>query len=147
MSCKESNYDLIGAITAYPHDSLSTVRPFLQEKKYISPSDISYTDNRKTVIPMKRETGSLKETVTRDAAGDHYEVTVTCDVEDVTPEFYDALDALKEEPNHLIVRTFPDNDMLVQCTDLAYTFEYRENDGVLTLEWTIQNATGSQRIL
>lgn len=147
MKCKERYYELIGEIVAYPDTAVNFTRPFNETRKYVSESDYSTTESRKIVLRIKPSSGKLKETPSVDVNGESYKVTVTCDIEKVTTEVYSNLDALKKGINHLIVRTFPDNKMLVRATEYAYSFEYKENDGNLQCEFTIHNICGVQRVL
>ena len=147
MECKERYYELIGEIVAYPDTAVNFTHPFSDTRKYISENDYSTTKSKKIILYIKPSSGKLKETPSTKVSGESYEVTVTCDIERVTPEVYDNLDALKKGINHLIVRTFPDNKMLVRATEYAYSFEYKENDGNLQCEFTIQNFCGTQRVL
>lgn len=147
MECKERYYELIGEIVAYPDTAISFTRPFSDPKKYISESDFSTTESQKTILPVKSGTGKLKETPSVGVNGESYEVTVTFDIEKVTADVYDKLDVLKKGINHLIIRTFPDNKMLVRSTEYAYYFQYKENDGNLQCEFSIQNLCGAQRVL
>lgn len=147
MECKERYYELIGEIVAYPDAAISFSRPFNEMKKYVSESDFSTTESQKIVLNIKPSSGKLKETPSVSVSGESYDVTVTFDIEKVTADVYDHLDALKKGINHLIIRTFPDNRMLVRSTEYAYSFEYKENDGNLQCEFSIQNICGAQRVL
>lgn len=148
MTCNEQNYELIGSITAYLENDIQFTRPFFDEKKYLGESFYSIANPQsKIVIPIKPETGALKETPGTDENGTYYDVTVTCDVEEVGANVYDDLDLLKKNVSHLIIKTFPNNDMVVRSADYAYSFDYHENGGVLSLEWNIRNKVGAQRVL
>jgi len=147
MECREHYYELIGEIVAYPDAAIQFAQPFNEMKKYLSVQDYSTTESQKIVLPIKPTTGKLKETPAISVSGESYEVTVTCDIERVTPEVYSQLDALKKGINHLILRTFPDNKMVVRSTEYAYSFNYKENDGNIQCEFTIHNLCGTQRVL
>lgn len=145
-NCNENYYELIGSIVAFPDSAATFSRPFNMERKSDAPS-FSVTDRQKKTIPMKPRSGEVKETFSRSVAGESYEVTVTWEVEQVDGEVYALLESLKEEANHLIVKTFPDNGLFVRAVPEGYSFEYAENDGTLSCELVIRNMTGAQRML
>ena len=146
MNCKENYYELIGSIEAYPDSAVTFGRPFNMEKKSDSP-DFTPIEDRKVVLPMKKKSGSLKETSSVSVSGESYEVVVTWQVEDVSQETYVVLESLKTETNHMIVRTFMDGQMFIRAVPGAYSFQYNESDGVLECELTVNNLTGAQRIV
>lgn len=146
MDCKEHYYDLIGQISVYADNAVSFSQPFNEMRKYLAPADYTLTDAPLMTLKIKRDTGKLKETLSTSVNGESYEVTVTFEVEQVTAALYEKLDLLKKGFNHLILKSFPDNRMLVRSTEYAYRFEYKENDGNLQGEFTIQNLNGAQRV-
>ena len=148
MNCNERYYELIGEIIAYPENAIQFTTPFnLPGKKYITPSEYTITELEKLLLPMKKKSGSLKETPQVSVAGESYETKVSWTVENVTAEVYDTLERLKTGPHHLIVNTFGDNPMLIRAVEYAYNFAYKENDGNLSCELTIINVNGTQRVL
>lgn len=146
MNCSENYYELIGRIEAYPDDAVTFGRPFNLEKKS-DPTDFSVSEDRKISIEMKPKSGSLKESAETGVAGDYYEVTVSWELERVTRETYAQLDSLKNNTNHLIVRTFGDGEMFVRAVSYGYEFQYEEGDGVISCTLTIRNVTGAQRVV
>ncbi len=146
MDCKEHYYDLIGQISVYAGNAVSFSQPFNEMRKHLAPADYTLTGLPLMTLKIKRDTGKLKETLSTSVNGESYEVTVTFEVEHVTAALYEKLDLLKKGFNHLILKSFPDNWMLVRSTEYAYRFEYKENDGNLQGEFTIQNLNGAQRV-
>ncbi len=146
MNCKERYYDLIGQISVYDDTAVSFAQPFNEMKKHLTPADYTLTGAPLIKLNIKRDTGKLKETSSVSVNGESYEVTVTFDVEQVDASLYEKLDLLKKGFNHLILNSFPDNKMMVRSTEYAYRFEYKENDGILQGEFTIQNMNGAQRV-
>lgn len=146
MNCKENYYELIGSIEAYPDSAVTFGRPFNMEKKSDRP-DFTPQEDRKLVLPMKKKSGSLKETPSVSVSGEQYEVVVAWEVEEVTPETYAVLESLKTDTNHLIVRSFMDGEIFIRAIPGAHSFEYSESNGVLACELTINNLTGAQRIV
>lgn len=146
MNCNENYYELIGSIEAYPDSAISFARPFNMEKKSDPPA-FTPSEDRKIVIPMKKKSGSLKETPSVTVSGESYEVVVSWEIERVTTEVYSILDSLKTETNHLIIRSFSDGGMFVRSIPGAHSFEYSYSEGLLKCELTIRNVTGAQHIL
>lgn len=144
-NCNENYYELIGSIVAFPDSSATFLRPFNMEKKSDAPS-YTVTDAQKKLIPMKPKSGELRETFSRSVAGESYEVSVTWEIELVDKDVYILLERLKEEANHLIVKTFPDNELFVRAVPEGYSFQYEEGNGVLSCELSIKNMTGAQRM-
>lgn len=146
MNCKENYYELIGSIEAYPDSAVTFGRPFNMEKKSDRP-EFTPSGDRKQILPMKKKSGSLKETPSVSVSGESYEVVVAWEVEEVTQDTYAILESLKTETNHLIVRSFGEGEMFIRSVPGAHSFEYSENNGVLECELTINNLTGVQRIV
>lgn len=147
MNCKEQYYELIGEITAYPDTAIVFAKPFNFMKKHITAADFIPDEEKKIVIPMKKKSGALKETPSVSVSGESYEDVISWQIENVSAETYTRLDALKSGNHHLIINTFGDNSMLVRSDPYAYQFEYKEQEGKLVCELTIQNVCGAQRVL
>lgn len=147
MNCNENYYELIGEIFAYPNTGIHFSHPFNLMKKQISPTEYTLTESARITVPMKSKSATLKETPSLSINGESYEVVVSWQIENVTPDTYLILNSLKEGNKHLIVNTFGDNPLLVRSTEYAYQFEYKESDGNLICELTIQNICGAQRVL
>lgn len=147
MNCQENYYELIGEIFAYPDTGIKFAQPFNLMKKHIAPADFTPTESTRITVPMKKKSGSLKETPSLSVNGESYEVVITWTIENITPETYTLLETLKSGNKHLIVNTFGDKRILVRSTEYAYQFEYKESDGNIACEITIQNICGAQRVL
>lgn len=145
MNCKENYYELIGSIEIYPDSAVTFGRPFNMEKKSDRP-DFTPQEDRKLVLPMKKKSGSLKETPSVSVSGESYEVVVSWEVEEVNQETYAILESLKTDTNHLMVKSFIDGEIFIRAIPGAHSFEYSESNGVLECELTINNLTGAQRI-
>ena len=147
MNCQENYYELIGEIFAYPDTGIKFSQPFNLMKKHITTAEFAPTESTRMTLPMKKKSGSLKETPSISVNGESYEVVIPWKIENVTAQTYATLDALKSGNYHFIVNTFGDNRMLVRSTEYAYQMEYKEQDGSLSCELTIQNICGAQRVL
>ena len=144
MSCREYFYDTIGAIEAIPDSYINFQKPFYLEKKGEKPL-FSITGDKKVNIPMKKKSGEIKESVSTSVAGESYEVTLKWNIEQVTDETYLILDGLKNEINHLIIRTFSDEGYFIRAVSPGYSFEYYESDGMIACELSITSTIGLQR--
>lgn len=147
MDCKERYYELIGEIKACPTGSFAWSSLSVQDRKYVTEKDFVTEEEKTFRIPMKKRSGSLKETVSVEVAGQSYEVTVSWTVEDVDEEVYEILDRLKDSNNVLIVNTFGDRPMLVVPDEFGYLFTYSESDGELECKLTAYSTAGTRRIL
>lgn len=147
MNCKEQIYELIGQIYAYPDSGIKFTQPFNLAQKFVTASDYTPTESTRIVIPMKKKSATLKETPSVSVSGESYEVVISWQIEHVSSETYQTLDLLKAENKHLIVNTFGDSKMLIRSTEYAYQFQYKESDGMIACELTVQNICGAQRIL
>lgn len=145
MSCREYFYDKIGAIEAIPDNCINFHKPFNMEKKGMMPS-FSITGDKKKNVPMKKKSGVIKESVNTSVAGDSYEISLKWEIEKITEETYVILDGLKNEINHLIIRTFSDEGYFIRSVYPGYSFEYYESDGMITCELSITSTTGLQRL-
>lgn len=146
QNCNERYYELIGSIIAVPDSVITFSIPFNLDKKGNEPS-FFVSENNKVKVPMSPRSGALKETENVTEAGRSYEVTVSWEIEQVDRDTYSILESLESQVNHLIVRTFPENDLFIRAVPEAYSFSYEESDGVLSCELTIHNLTGAQRML
>lgn len=146
MDCKERYYELIGEIKACPIADFAWSSLSAEDRKYVTEKDFVTEEEKAFRIPMKKRSGSLKETASVEVAGQSYEVTVSWTVEDVDEEVYEMLERLKDN-NVLIVNTFGDRPMLVVPEGYGYLFTYGESDGELECKLTAYSTVGTRRIL
>lgn len=146
MDCNEIYYELIVSIEAYKDESVTFGRPFWVEQKE-TPLDVNFSVSGKKVIPMKKKSCSMKEDMSVSLSGKEYTVTLNWQIEEVSLDTYRILEELKNNTNHLVVRTFPDGKMFIRNIPDSDSLEYYEDRGVLTCTWTIHNLTGVQRML
>lgn len=145
--CNENCYELISEIWAYPNNAILFSQPFAIMNKYIDPTEYRVDESKRIALSIKKKTAQIKESPSISASGESYEVVITFQLSDVTKETLQTMEQLRYTNNHLIVNTFGDNLMLVRTCENAYHFEYKEQDGNLLCEMTIQNVCGVQRVL
>lgn len=147
MDCRERYYELIGKIEACPLSSFAYSTLSASEKKYVADTDFSFDDGQGFAVPMKKRSGSLKETPSVEVAGYSYEIIVSWEVEDVDAGIYENLERLKNSVNSLLITTFGERKMLVVPDEYGYQFLYNESDGNLKCELTAYCKCGAQRVL
>ena len=146
MNCKETLLDIITSIEAYPFNGQSSMHTMNMHTKRVRLDELDLNLSEKIIVPMKPKTCKLNDKDNLSAPGCSYEVTVTWQIQSLTNEGYSILESLKENHNHLIIRTYGDSSFFIRCEELGYRFSYIENEGVIDCELTIHNKNGAQRI-
>lgn len=146
MNCKETLFELITAIEAYPLSAITFSTPFSDLKKCVSKTDFTVDRSKSIQIPIKNKTGEFSEKTSIALPGKSHEVTVTWQVRDVNEETYAIFHLLEIGANHLIIKTYAGTDYLLRSDEFGYRFTYDEKDGELDCELVITNISGAQRI-
>lgn len=146
MECKETLFELVTSIEAYPLSAISFSVPFENYRKYISKSDFTADQSKSIQVPMKSRTGEFIEKTSIALPGKSHEVTVTWQVKNISQEDYATLYALEENANHLIIKTYAQTDYLLRADEFGYRFTYNVKEGSMDCELTITNIAGVQRI-
>lgn len=146
MNCKETLFELITSIEAYPVSAITFSVPFENDRKCISQSDFTADKSKSVQVPMKAKSGEFTEKTSVALPGKSHEVTVTWQVKDVSQEDYDILDAMNKNVNHLIIKTYAQTDYLLRTNEFGYRFTYNIKGGELDCELVITNIAGAQRI-
>lgn len=146
MNCKETLFELITSIEAYPFSAISFSVPFENDRKYISKSDFTVDKSKSVQVPIKAKSGKFTEKTSIALPGKSHEITVTWQVKDVSQEDYDTLHAMVENANHLIISTYAQADYLLRTNEFGYRFTYNTKEGELDCELVITNIAGAQRI-
>lgn len=147
MNCKETLFELITSIEAYPFSAVTFSRPLNDDRKYIFPSDFILDKSRIVQIPIKKKSAELSEKKAFASPGNSYEVTLTWQIRDVSTDTYLILNTLSKETNHLVLHNYGLTSYLVRGDEYGYRFSFSEKDGELDCELVITNIAGAQRIL
>ena len=147
MNCKETILDLVTSIEAYPFSGVSFIGTMSVHTKSVSEADLGLREMEMFRIPMKDKSCNLSENSSSEIPGDSYEVTAAWQIRHVDEGVYQILERLKENPNHLIFRTYGGNGYFVRCEEEGYSFSYTESGGLIECELKIHNRNGMQRIL
>lgn len=147
MNCKETLFDVIASIEAYPFSGVSATRTMNFHAKHVEESGLGLETSAKLDVPMKPKTCKPSEKESLNLPGESYEVTVSWQVQRVDKDTYTVMEELKEYPKHLILRTYNDNGYFIRCEEHGYSFSYTEKDGLLECELSLHNRNGIQRIL
>lgn len=147
MSCKETLFDVITSIEAYPFSGSSNVGDMNVHTKRVSESALNLPVSEKKDVPMKPKSCSVSDNPSLSIPGDSYEVTINWQVQNCDENAYNVLEFLHENYNHLIIRTYGEGKSFVRCEENGYEFNYSEKDGVIDCELVIHNKNGVQRII
>ena len=147
MNCNETIFDLVTSIEAYPFSGVSSIGTMSVHKKSVSESDLGLEGLEMIRVPMKSKSCSPSEDNSVEIPGDSYEVTVSWQILHVDKGVYQVLERLKEQPNHLIFRTYGNKGYFVRCEEEGYLFSYHESGGMIECELKVHNKNGIQRIL
>lgn len=147
MNCKESNYELISGIIAYPDDAVSLTVPLYLSQSYITSSDITIDEASGISVKFKPNSAKTTENSNMEIAGAYYEVKVSWDISKVGEDTYRMLDSLTDEFKHLIIKYFGGNRAFISSTEDGYRFVYEEGESGITCELVIHNINGLQRII
>ncbi len=147
MNCKETLFDYITSIEAYPFSGVSDTMTMCIHQKHVKEEELGLDTSQKTVVPMKPKSGSFSEKTNIETAGQSYTVTVSWQIRFVGNDTYKVLEDLNEYPKHLILRTYGEGGYFIRCEENGYSFSYQENDGVMDCELTLHNGSGAQRII
>lgn len=147
MNCNETLFDIITAIEAYDFSGMSSVRTMNVHTKFVFENEIGLDISTKLSVPMKAKSCSPNENESLGLPGESYEVTVNWQVRQVDNITYTALESLKNNPKHLILRTYNGKGFFIRCEENGYKFSYSEKNGELDCELSIYNKNGIQRIL
>lgn len=146
MDCKEQDYGLIVEIKAYPEDAVTFSQPMQYEKKHINSSYYSADGTRAILVPMKKLTAKMGESVKYDRFGKTYTVTLDWDVDIDNEGKYELLHTLENNVNHLEVKTFGERLSLIRSQGPGYRFTMEEDSGVIKCSLSVVNKAGVQRV-
>ena len=146
MNCKETLFDVITSIDAYPFSGESNIGDMNIHAKRVSESSLGLSDSDKINVPIKPKSCSVTEKASSAIPGELYEVTVSWQVQHYDESVSKTLETLHKNYNHLILRTYGEGWYFVRCEEFAYDFTYSEKDGLIECELVIQNKNGVQRI-
>lgn len=147
MNCNESLFDVITSIEAYPFSGVSTTDTMSIHTKRVNEQDLQLDKPYMFLVPMKAKTCKPAEKENLDSPGESYEVTVSWQIQRIYNDIYFALEALKEYPKHLILRTYGGGGYFIRCEENGYRFSYMEKDGIIECELSIHNKNGIQRLV
>lgn len=147
MNCKETIFDIVTSIEAYPFSGVSSIGTMSVHSKNVTESELGLEGSGMIPVPMKPKSCSLSEDSSVEMSGDSYEVTVNWQIRQVDKGVYQTLEKLKEHPNHLIFRTYGNNGYFVRCEEEGYLFSYHESEGMIECKLKMHNRNGFQRIL
>lgn len=147
MNCKETLFEYITSIEAYPFSGTSTTRTMAVHCKHVTEAETGVSETDRLSVPMKPKSGEMSEKTSVDLPGESYEVTVSWQILFVDNDTYQVLEQLHEYPKHLILRTYDNKGYFIRCEEEGYEFSYTEKDGLLECELTVHNKNGAQRLL
>ena len=147
MNCKEKNYELISEISAYDDQDVTFNNDYELDEKFIKKSDFSVNIANVILVPMKKLSCTMSETMEESLSGTYYKVEISWDVDGNSKEEYQTLSLLKESFKHLIIRAFGDRESFVRSNEDGYRFSMEEDSGVIKCKLSIMNKCGIQRIL
>lgn len=154
MNCKENFFGLVTEILACPPESVTLTKDMFQEEKSI---DVTYynVSNESLIfsVPMKTKSAKCSESSDVDLPGNSYKVTVSWEISNPDKNDFALLKKLKETNNHLIIKTFRDNESkneyaryFVFSPEYGYNFEYNEDEGTVKCKLSVTNINGLQRV-
>lgn len=157
-NCKEYRGD-VAAITAVPFSDIAIgattwqVTPTINSENFNPTLTEAITIGVKAatpggyLIPVVRDSSSIKDDENDSVAGRLHTVAVKCDVDDRDSEVWDYLFTLERTPFHLLL-TFRDGQRgFVQATEDTYTCEVTREDNKTSISLTIRNLMGMQLIV
>ena len=147
MNCKEKNYELISEIAAYYDQDVTFKKTYEIAEKFIKSSDFSVNISNVIIVPMKKLSCKMSETMDENLSGTSYKVEISWDVDGDSKEEYESLSLLKDSFKHLIIRAFGDRESFVYSNEDGYRFSMEEDAGVIKCKLSILNKCGIQRIL
>lgn len=147
MDCKEQDYSLIVEIKAYPEDAVTFSHPMQYENKHVNSSYYSVDENRVVLVPLKKLTAKLSESIKHERFGKTYTVTLDWEVDIDNSEKYEQLHFLENNVNHFEVRTFGERLSLIRAQNPGYRFTMEEDAGVIKCSLSVINKAGIQRVL
>ncbi len=167
-NCKEFILDDLMAITAIPVTDYNPgtnawqVKPTIGNN-YFSPTlTNAIVIGRQTpdlpdgavLIPIKRDTGKVKDAESDSVAGRMHTVTVSCEVDqrDLTPDnngetVLDYLLTLERTPCHLLLTYRDGIHAFVQATEDTYQCEAEREGSKISVTLRVQNLMGAQTIV
>lgn len=99
-----------------------------------------------TLIPIKRNTGKAKDSVSDSVAGRLHKVAVSCEVDDRDGDVWDDLAALEKTPCHLLLTFRGGARAFALATKYTYGCEVERDGAKTSVSFDIQNMMGMQLI-
>ena len=157
-SCTEFYLDDLMAITAIPIADLSAntagwqLMPTVRSEDFIPELSRAVTIGLQpatpdgVLIPIKRGTGTAKDSETDSVAGRLHTVSVSCDVDDRNADVWDSLFVLEREPSHLLLTFRGGARAVAVASEDTYNCTVERNGAKTTVGFRIQNLRGVQLI-
>lgn len=157
-NCKEYQFDDLMAITAIPIDDYVLSTEAWQLRPTIGTTQFSPTLSHAIVIglqpatvggiliPIRRKTGSAKDSESDSVAGRMHTVTVSCKVDDRNGALWDHLLTLERTPCHLLLTFRGGQQAFVAVTQDAYTCEIERSGSETGISFKVYNLMGIQLI-
>lgn len=158
ITCKEFELDDMMAVTAIPVDDFNPGTYTWQLKPTIpnalfSPSltnaiiiGVKAASVGGNIIPIIKNTGKAKDSVSDSVAGRLHTVTINCNVDDRDGEVWDRLLSLSQTPCHLLLSFRGGTRAFVVATQDTYNCETERDGADTSVSFKIKNLMGIQLI-
>lgn len=98
------------------------------------------------LIPIKRNTGSAKDSEDDSVAGRKHSVTVDCEADDRDPSTWDTLLTLERTPCHLLLSFRNGVRAFASCTQDSYMCEVGRDGAKTDVKFRLENLMGIQLV-
>ena len=161
-NCKEFVHDDVMAIAAIPIADFDIGTAAWQLKPTVTQDDISscFLSAERIItigptrafsvgvlIPIKKNTGKVKDAESDSTAGRMHSVTVSCDIDDRNSEVWGYLRVLERTPAHLLLLYRNITYGFVAATADTYKCEVERDGDKTSVSFIIQNLMGLQTVV
>lgn len=156
--CQEYDRDEVLTITAIPvaDYSLGThawqVEPLIPNTQFSPPLTNAIVIGLQPavaggkLIPIKRNTGSAKDSEDDSVAGRKHSVSVDCEADDRDPETWNTLLKLERTPCHLLLTFRNGTQGFASCTQDSYECDVDRDGAKTSVKFKLDNYMGIQLI-
>lgn len=158
-NCKEFVFDKLMAIAAIPVADFPVESFGWQLSPVIHATALSFpTTNAITIgtrpiasggllVPIKQNTGEVKDSENGSVAGRAHFVTVSCEIDTRNATVWSPLQTLERMPFHLVIFFYGFAAVFVAATKDTYSCEVGRDGDKTTVSFKIQNLMGLQTIV